>query len=217
MRLRKATVWAPIGVLMLAFTGCIKERMPLRRQTTALVLLNYQNDYLRRDGRMHVAQDQVGGMIKATNNMIAAMKQRPFPVIYTLNDYSPFQPVADVGDNFSAMRFEAGSALDKRVNYLSGVYFSNGDWDAFSNSQFAEHLQLTGVGRLVLAGPFPERAVLETARTAKHLGYGVTVISDAVASTDAQKRDAALQSLKQSGIDVETSEQFIASLGQNKG
>jgi len=216
MRLRPArgTAWVVICVLALATSACIKERPPLRGSLTALVLLNYQVDYLRADGRMPVAQDQVGGLIKATNKMIAAMRQRPMPVIYTLNEFTPFEPVSDLGQSFSALRFESGSALDKRINYLGGVYFSNDDWDAFANPQFAKHLQLIGAGHLVLAGTYPERSVLDTAREAKRRLYAVTVISDAVASADAQRRDAALQALRQVGVEIETSDQFIASLGQ---
>jgi nicotinamidase-related amidase len=213
MRLTKAAAWAAVCALALGVGACIKERPPLRGSLTALVLLNYQVDYLRADGRMPVAQDQVSGLIKATNKMIGAMRQRPNPIIYTINEFSPFQPI-DLGQNYSAMRFDAGSALDQRINYLGGVYFSNQDWDAFANSQFAEHLQLIGAGHLVLAGTYPERAVLDTAREAKRRGYGITVISDAVASSDAQRRAAALQALKEAGVAIETSDQFIAGLGQ---
>jgi nicotinamidase-related amidase len=207
---RTATV-SVIWFLVFGISACIKERQPIRGSTTILVLLNYQVDYLRNDGRMPVAQDQVGGLIKATNKMIAAMRQRPYPVIYTMNEFTPFQPI-DITQNFSAMRFESGSTLDPRINYLGGVYFSNNDWDAFANPQFQLHLQLIGADHLVLAGTYPERAVLDTARAAKHRGYNVTVISDAVASSDSQRRDAALRALQDAGVAVETSDQFIASV-----
>jgi nicotinamidase-related amidase len=190
----------------------VKERRPLRGSATVLVLLAYQVDYLRAEGRMPVAQDQVGGMIKATNKLIATMRQQPLPIVYTINEFSPFEPVSDLGQNFSALRFEAGSVLDPRINYLGGVYFSNDDWDAFANPQFAMHLQLIGAGHVVLAGTYPERSVLDTARSAQRRGYTVTVISDAVASSDERRRDAALQAVKQAGVDVATSDQFIASI-----
>ena len=214
MRLTRATAWAVVCVLAFGISACIKERPPLRGPLTALVLLDYQVDYLSTNGRMPVARDQVGDLIKATNKMIAAMQQRPMPVIYTVNEFCPFEPVSDLGQNFSALRFEPGSTLDKRINYLGGVYFSSDDWNAFANPQFDEHLQLIGAGHLVLAGTYPERSVLATAREAKRRGYAVTVISDAVASSDAQRRDAALQELKQAGVEIETSDQFIASLAQ---
>jgi nicotinamidase-related amidase len=212
LRLTKAAACGMACVLAFGVSACIKERPPLRGSLTTLVLLNFQNDYLHANGRMPVAQDQVNGLIKATNKMIAAMRQQPMPVIYTINEFNPFEPVSDWSQNFSALRFEPGSALDKRINYLGGVYFSNNDWDAFTNPQFELHLQLIGAGHLVLAGTHPERSVLDTAREAKRREYQVTVISDAVASSDAQRRDSALQALKEAGVSIETSDQFIASL-----
>jgi nicotinamidase-related amidase len=212
MRL-KTFVGLALCILVLNTTACVKQRPALRGSHTALILLNYQVDYLRADGRMPVAQDQVDGLIRATNKMIRAMLQWPNPVIYTVNEFSPFQPISDISQNFSAMRFEPGSALDPRINYLAGVYFSNDEWNAFNNPEFERHLQLIGVGHLVLAGVYPERSMLETAREAKRRGYTVTVISDAVASSDAHRRDVALRSLKEAGVEVETSDQFLASLG----
>ena len=217
LRVTRAAAWASVWVLAFGVSACIKEQLPVRGPRTALVLLNYQSDYLRADGRMPVAQDQVGGMINATNRLIAAMQKQPLPIIYTLNEFPPWQLVGNAERNYSAMRYESGAALDQRINYLGGVYFSTRHWDKFSNPQLDEHLQLTRVGRLVLAGPYPERAIVDTAREAKRRGYAVTVISDAVASSDAQRRDAALQTLRQEGVEVMTSDQFIASLGKNQG
>ncbi|GEM_PF-1330054 len=208
----KRFAWVVACILVLSTTACVKQRPVLHGARTVLVLLNYQVDYLSASGRMPVAQDQVDGLIRATNKMVQAMRQRSNPVIYTMNEFSPFQPIIDISQKFSAMRFEPGSALDPRINYLGGVYFSNNDWDAFSNPQFERHLQLIGAGRLVLAGTYPERSVLDTALEAKRRGYSVIVISDAVASSDASRRDAALQSLKEAGVEVESSDQFIASL-----
>jgi nicotinamidase-related amidase len=212
LRLSRAAAGAVMCALAFGVSACIKERPALRGTATALVLLNYQVDYLRLDGRMPVAQDQVRGLIRATNKMIEAMKQRPMPVIYTVNEFSPFQFVSDAEQNFSGLRFESGSALDKRINYLGGVYFSNRDWNAFTNSQFATHLQLIGAIHLVLAGAYPERSAVETARDAQRRGYAVTVISDAVASSDADTRDHALQALRGAGVELQTSDRFIASL-----
>ncbi len=208
----KRFAWVVACILVLSTTACVTQRPVLHGARTVLVLLNYQVDYLSASGRMPVAQDQVDGLIRATNKMVQAMRQRSNPVIYTMNEFSPFQPIIDISQKFSAMRFEPGSALDPRINYLGGVYFSNNDWDAFSNPQFERHLQLIGAGRLVLAGTYPERSVLDTALEAKRRGYSVIVISDAVASSDASRRDAALQSLKEAGVEVESSDQFIASL-----
>jgi nicotinamidase-related amidase len=162
---------------------------------------------------MPVAQDQIEPLLKGANAMIAAMQQQALPIIYAYNEFSPFDALGDFERNFAAMRFEPGSTLDKRINYLGGVYFSKSDWSAFDNPQFDEHLQLIGAGHLVLAGTNAEHSVLATAREAIRRGYQVIVISDAVASRDGQRRDAALQQAKQAGAEVISSDQFISSLG----
>jgi nicotinamidase-related amidase len=217
MRSAKAAIWVMSLVLALVISACIRERQPLHGPISALVLLNYQVDYLRADGRMPVAQNQVGGLIRATNRMIAAMREQPNPIIYTMNEFSPFEPFISLRQNFSAMRFESGSTLDPRIHYLGGVYFANREWNVFANPQFDQHLQLIGAGALVFAGTYPELAAVDAVREAKRRGYHVTVISDAVASSDAQRRDAALQALKEAGAVIETSDQFIASLGRARG
>ena len=115
MKLTRAAAWVAVFALAFGTSACIKERLPMRGPLTALVLLNYQYDYLRADGRMPVAQDQVGGLVKATNKMIAAMRQQPLPVIYTLNEFSPFQPV-DLGSIRSPKRpggYRCGSRREK--------------------------------------------------------------------------------------------------------
>jgi nicotinamidase-related amidase len=196
---------------MLGVSACIKERPPLRGSVTVLVLLDDQRDYLSPRGRMPVAQDEVGPLVKGTNAMIATMRDHALPVIYTLNEFNPFEALGNFHRRFAAMRYEPGQTLDTRIDNVAGVYFTKGDWSAFANPQFDEHLQLLGAGHLVLAGAYAERSVLATARDAMRRGYQVTVISDAVASSNAERRDAALQELKQAGAQVEPSDQFLGS------
>lgn len=219
MRLtRAAATLCLIFALMLGASGCAKEILPSRGSVTVLTLIDFQRDYLSHNGRMRVAQDQIDPMIKATNALIVAMRQQAMPVVYTLNEYSPFEVVGDFARNFSAMRYEPGATLDPRINDVAGVYFGKDEASAFANDQFDEHLELIGTGRLVIAGVYADHSVMATAEDALKRGYTVTVISDAVAARDDQHRDDALQKLKAAGAEVETSDQFIASLGaENKG
>src|SRR5205814_10208416 len=152
-----------LSLLMLGISACVKERAPIRGLVTVLVLLDAQRDYLSPHGRMPVAQDQIEPLVKAVNVAIGAMQQRALPVIYASNEFSPFDEPGNFSRNFSAMRFEPGSTLDKRINNLAGVYFTKDDWNAFADPQFVEHLQLVGAGHLVLAGANAERSVLATA------------------------------------------------------
>jgi hypothetical protein len=115
--------------------------------------------------------------------------------------------------NDAALRYEAGSALDPKLDGTAGVYFNKQHGDAFSNSEFGSHLEALNLGNLVIAGVFAGGSVAATALDAIKRGYKVTIISDAIAGSDDEARDKALAELKGAGAQIETSAQFIASLG----
>lgn len=184
--------------------------------TTALVLCDLQRSFLQSNGEMPVARDEVDPLIKAVNAIIDAAHHRVVPVIYIRDEYSPFQFIGNLFRHGAALRYEAGSAFDPRVNSTAGVCFSKQSADAFSNEAFESYLQTTGIGRLVIAGVFADSCVLETAKSARARGYKVTIISDAVASSSNSGRDNGVRQLKDAGAEVETSEEFIMSLGGEK-
>jgi nicotinamidase/pyrazinamidase len=183
---------------------------------TALVLCDLQRSFLEPSGAMPVAQDEVEPLINAVNASVDAAHNQVVPVIYIRDEYSPFQFIGNFSRDYAALRYEAGSAFDPRVNSTAGVSFTKQSPDAFSNDAFESYLETIGIGRLVMAGVFADRCVLETAKSASARGYKVTIISDAVASSSNAARDDALRQLKDSGVQVESSKEFIASLDGEK-
>jgi nicotinamidase-related amidase len=165
---------------------------------------------------MPVARDEVVPLIEAVNAIIDTARHHVIPVIYVRDEYSPFQFISNLLRHGAALRYEAGSAFDPRVDSTAGVCFSKQSADTFSNDAFESYLQTAGIGRLVIAGVFADRCVLETAKSASARGYKVAVISDGVASSSNAARDNALRQLKDAGAQVETSEEFITSLGGEK-
>lgn len=193
-----------------------KEPTKPSGDTTALMLCDLQRSFLQPSGAMPVARDEVEPLIRAVNAMIDAAHDQVVPVIYIRDEYSPFQLIGNLLRHYAALRYEAGSAFDPRVNSTAGVCFSKQSSDAFSNDAFESYLLTAGIGRLVIAGVFAERCVLETAESASARGYKVTVINNAVASSSDGTRDTALRQLKDAGAQVESSEEFITSLGGEK-
>jgi nicotinamidase/pyrazinamidase len=206
-------------ILLLAFvvittvTACEPERHAVNKAgATVLVLVDFQEDFLDGNGRMPIAQNQVGPLLTAANAMIAAARVRLVPVIYTMDEYNPFEAVGNIFRNYAAMRYESGSALDPRIDNYAGVYFTKSAPSAFSNSAFPSQLEGLDCRRLVLAGAHAESSVIATAKDAIARGYEVTVISDAVGAVNDGRRDAALAQLKSVGARVESSADFVASL-----
>jgi nicotinamidase/pyrazinamidase len=213
MRSKSLMSAAALG-LMLMVGACAKsEPVDFKDPRTALVLINFQNDYLRPGGRMAVAQDQVDPMLNAANAMIEAARKNAIDVIYVRDEFSRFEFIRNMLRNDAALRYEAGSALDPKLDGTAGVYFNKEHGDAFSNSEFGSHLEALNLGNLIIAGVFAGGSVAATTRDAIKRGYKVTVISDAIAGANDEARDKALAELKGAGAQIETSAQFIASLG----
>jgi nicotinamidase-related amidase len=216
-----AMILVAIGLLM-TMSACEEEQRPpeTRGGATAIVLLDFQLSFLSPDGRMAVARNQAEPMIKAANAIIAAARKQVVPVIYVKDEFSPFQFAGNMSRGYAAMRFEAGSALDPRLDGNAGIYLTKDGRDAFSNPYLDSHLKAINAGHLVIAGVHAERSVLETTRSALAHGYKVTVIGDAVATDSDEARAAALRQLKDAGAQIQTSDEFIASLtggGQKQG
>jgi nicotinamidase-related amidase len=215
MRATRAALMLPAALsLMLMLGACAKnEPVDFKNPRTALVLIDLQNDYLLPQGRMAVAQDQVDPMLNAANAMIEAARKNSIDVIYVRDEFSRFEFIRNMLRNDAALRYEAGSALDPRLDGTAGVYFNKYHGDAFSNSEFGSHLEALNLGNLIIAGVYAGGSVAATALDAIKRGYKVTIISDAIAGSKDEARDKALAELKNAGAQVETSAQFIASLG----
>lgn len=222
MRHMKAAAMLLVAIgLMMTMSACEEEARPPEAKggATAIVLLDFQVSFLSPDGRMAVAQNQVEPMIKAANAIIAAARKQVVPVIYVKDEFSPFQFAGNMSRDYAAMRFEPGSALDPRLDGNAGIYLTKDGRDAFSNPYLDSHLKAINAGHLVIAGVHAEQSLLETARSALAHGYKVTVIGDAVASDSDEARAAALKQLKDAGAQIQTSDEYIASLagGQKQG
>lgn len=200
---------------MFMLAGCEGHPMKARGGNMALMLIDYQADYLEADGRLPVAQDQVAPMIQATNAMVDAARQNTVGVFYTRDEASPFTFVSNCQRNQATPRLWAGSQMDERADVFAGPYFNKHQEDAFTNSALGPWLGEQNIGRLVVGGVYADRSVLATVRTALHLGYKVTVVSDAIAGATAESRDQALKALKDAGAEVETSQQVISEMKPN--
>ena len=210
----KSLMFAATMSLTLMLGACAKsEPVDFKDPRTALVLIDFQNDYLRPRGHMAVAQSQVDPMLNAANAMIEAARKNAIDVIYVRDEFSRFEFIRNLLRNDAALRYEAGSALDPRLDGTAGVYFNKEHGDAFSNSEFGSHLEALNLGNLVIAGVFAGGSVAATVQDAIKRGYKVTIISDGIASASDESRDKALAELKDAGAQIETSAQFIASLG----
>jgi nicotinamidase-related amidase len=178
----------------------------------ALLVIDFQTDFLAADGRWPVALDQVQGLLKAANRLISRAVQAGWQVAYIGNEFPRRRWLKDGFLNGAAIRGQPVVELDRRLLVVNSHYFSKDCGDAFHNPALDGWLRQCRVRHVVLLGVFANECIKSTASGAWKRGYRVSVVSDAVADADAQTRLKALASMKRKGATVMTSAELTASL-----
>jgi maleamate amidohydrolase len=182
----------------------------------ALLVLDFQVDFLHPEGRLPVAQNQVPGMIEATNRVITAADAQRMEVIYIGNEFSPWDLPANWFRNNAALRDHPGARLDDRVIVVNDQYFPKRHGNAFTNPSLGEFLQSHQVRHVILTGVFANACVHFTAMGALRRGYWVTVLRDAVAAATDRKRDVALQRMQRCGVEIADSASVVRRVSSSR-
>ncbi|MBA3870540.1 MAG: cysteine hydrolase [Anaerolineae bacterium] len=179
----------------------------------ALLAIDFQVDFLHADGRFPVAQHQVEPMLTAANHLIAAARSYHTPVIYIGNEYGS-RNLLNVFRNNAALKGSSGMQIDSRLLYANDHYFPKDQSSAFTNSQLDLFLRQQTIKHLLLTGVYATACVRKTALDGLKYGYQVSLMSDAVADKNDQRRNAALKELERKGICILTSTDWLEEMSK---
>jgi nicotinamidase/pyrazinamidase len=196
--------------------------MPDYDRTTALLVVDVQNDFADPRGSLYVKAGEE--VVPACNREIERAVAVGAPIFYT-QDWHPAStphfakdggiwPVHCVQGTWGAefhpdLRVQ-GSVVRKGSNGEDGYSgFSMRDPTSGETipTALAAMLQEAGVTRIVLAGLTTDYCVKETALDARRHGYPVTVIEDAIRAVNLEPADGALalEAIRAAGAQVEAS------------
>ena len=109
----------------------------------------------------------------------------------------------DAGDGPRADPTSRDVAFDPALAPEPGdIVLSKATRDAFDNPDLHANLQLRAVRNVVIDGLLTDHGVFVTAISAHRLGYDVTVVGDACASSTLRDHDRALAAMRAEGIRV---------------
>lgn len=164
----------------------------MKPETTAILLIGYQNDYFASDGRLYQAltcHDHVERVRERTVELITQLEKTPVriiatPIIFT-PDYSELSdPVGILAIIREAGAFRADSSgsdtiedlkrFGDRIEYVPGKRGLN----AFAETHLDQRLRECGITDVVLAGVVSSLCIDSTARSAHERGYRVTILGD---------------------------------------
>jgi nicotinamidase-related amidase len=168
----------------------------------ALLLIDFQQDFLAPTGRMPVDQGQVQPVIEAAQHAVEEAQHNGDLIVKIGNEFRPSDVVGNVFRHHAAMKGSPGAAWDDRIDPPGAIYLPKWKSDAFCNPDLAALLEEAHVGQIQLAGLYAKACVSATAKAARKRGLSVQVIGDAIACSSDKSRLDALDKLRRAGITV---------------
>ncbi len=171
--------------------------------TTAILLVGYQNDYFSPDGALHAVIEKPAQVTHTLDNtlfMIDALAATralmiTTPILFTPAYEELIEPVGILRTIRDAGAFRAGSTggatIPELLRYGDRLLEVPGKrgLNAFSNTELDEVLAARAITDVVLCGVVASICIDSTGRAAFERGYRVTVLSDCVSGRTLVEQD----------------------------
>jgi ureidoacrylate peracid hydrolase len=201
--------------------------MSIDPTTTAVVLIEYQNDFTSDGGVLHGAVQTVmdkTDMLSNTARVVEAARDAGVTVMHApitfaegYNELSshPYGILKGVVDGSAFVKGSWGAAIADEMAPASGDIVIEGKrgLDTFASTNLDFILRNKGITTIVLGGFLTNCCVESTMRTGYENGYKVITLSDCVAATSIEEHDNALTYDYPMFSTPMTASEFIGELG----
>ena len=201
--------------------------MPADPTRTALVLIEYQNDFTSDGGALHGAVKDVmeqTGMLDNTAALVQAARAAGATIVHAPITFKagygeisphPYGILKGVVDSTAFVQGEWGAEIVSELAPQPGDIVVEGKrgLDAFATTNLDFILRARGITTIALGGFLTNCCVESTMRTGYEKGFHVITLSDCVAATSAEEQQAALSFNYPMFSEVMTSEQLLSELG----
>ena len=180
--------------------------MAIDPSTTAVVLIEYQNDFTSEGGVLHGAVEEVmdkTDMLANTKRVVDAARQAGATVMHApitfaegYNEISshPYGILKGVVDGNAFVKGSWGAAIVDDLAPQAGDIVIEGKrgLDTFASTNLDFILRSKGIKTIVLGGFLTNCCVESTMRSGYENGYQVITLNDCVAATSIEEHDNAL-------------------------
>ncbi|MDX6200548.1 MAG: ureidoacrylate peracid hydrolase [Frankiales bacterium] len=201
--------------------------MAIDPSTTAVVLIEYQNDFTSEGGVLHPAVTEVMDkteMLANTQRVVdsaraagATVMHAPISFAEGYNELSkhPYGILKGVVDGNAFVKGSWGAAIVDQLAPQGGDIVIEGKrgLDTFASTNLDFILRSKGITTLVLGGFLTNCCVESTMRTGYEHGYQVITLTDCVAATSMEEHDNALRFDYPMFSQPMTSTEFIGAIG----
>jgi nicotinamidase-related amidase len=181
--------------------------VPIDPTTTAVVLIEYQNDFTSDGGALHGAVEgvmQSTGMLDNTARLVAAAREAGATIVHApitfaegfgeLADH-PYGILKGVVDSTAFVKGSWGAEIVDDLAPHEGDIVVEGKrgLDTFATTNLDFILRARGITTIALGGFLTNCCVESTMRTGYEKGYQVITLSDCLAATSAEEHDNAIK------------------------
>jgi ureidoacrylate peracid hydrolase len=201
--------------------------MAIDPSTTAIVLIEYQNDFTSEGGALHGAVEEVMNktdMLAKTIRVAAAARTSGATIMhapitfkpgYTEISNHPYGILKGVVDGNAFVKGEWGAEIvdDLAPHDDDIVVEGKRGLDTFASTNLDFMLRSKGIKTVVLGGFLTNCCVESTMRSAYENGYEVLTLTDCVAGTSVEEHENAITYDYPMFSKPTTADEFIADLG----
>jgi nicotinamidase-related amidase len=181
--------------------------MPFDPKRTAVVLIEYQNDFTSEGGVLHDAVRGVmesTGMLDNTRRLVEAARSAGATVVHApitfapgygeLSDH-PYGILKGVVDSTAFVKGEWGADIVDALSPQEGDVIVEGKrgLDTFATTNLDFILRARGIDTIALGGFLTNCCVESTMRSGYEKGFHVITLSDCVAATSAEEHENAIK------------------------
>ncbi len=200
--------------------------MPFDPKHTAVVLIEYQNDFTSEGGALHGAVQEVmeqTGMLDNTRRLVESARAAGATIVHAPITFAPgYGELADhpygilkgVVDSTAFVKGEWGAEIVDALAPQEGDVIVEGKrgLDTFATTNLDFILRARGVTTIALGGFLTNCCVESTMRSGYEKGYQVITLSDCVAATSPEEHENAIKFDYPMFSEVMTSESFTEEL-----
>jgi len=200
--------------------------VPFDPKRTAVVLIEYQNDFTSEGGALHGAVGNVmdsTGMLENTRRLVDAARAAGATIVHAPITFAPgygelsrhpYGILKGVVDSTAFVKGEWGAEIVNSLAPQEGDVVVEGKrgLDTFATTNLDFILRARGITTIALGGFLTNCCVESTMRSGYEKGYQVITLSDCVAATSAEEHENALQFDYPMFSEVMTAEAFSAEL-----
>ncbi len=171
----------------------LQERVELDPRTTAVIVVDMQNDFVKEGGKLRVPTAEA--TIPAIARLLEKARAAGATVFYTQDLHYEGDPEFEIwGEHVRAGTWGA-EIVEELAPREGEVVFPKPRYDGFYGTALEEYLRLRGIRTVVIVGTVANICVLHTAGSAALRGYRVVVPVDGISALTDFDMEAALRQI----------------------